>query len=371
MFKQRIAPALALVLALFAPVVHAYFDQPWITPENPRAGETVYVNIHGGICDAIATSPNYPQIAQEGNAISFVVSGVHVDNSEWCIYGEGTATYSIGAYAPGTYILTAEMLYTDFFGQPGVLNIGSVSFTVLGAALPPTPVPATGSVAFALLLALLAGLAVYSIRRTRDANILLALLALIPLGARANGQYLIDCVKGDSGAPTPAQIVSWVNAKPRVLNTTIAGIRHRGTCGCRLPDSRSRVRRFSGLAWPEAHVGTCEARALHHREVQPSAALLRSRPIPGSSQRRSRPEWSHSAVELGDFGIAPDPPQGEAYQYGWFDLNLDAAWRLAGGYALVGVVDSGLNPESAALKQFNGATTWVVDSCHRHRGTSD
>ena len=34
MFKQRFAPIMALVFAFFAPLAHAYFDPPWITPEN-------------------------------------------------------------------------------------------------------------------------------------------------------------------------------------------------------------------------------------------------------------------------------------------------------------------------------------------------
>ncbi|MGN6517982.1 MAG: S8 family peptidase [Dokdonella sp.] len=70
------------------------------------------------------------------------------------------------------------------------------------------------------------------------------------------------------------------------------------------------------------------------------------------------PEWSFSSVGLIDFGItpSPEPPAGGVEQYGWFDLNIDAAWRLAGGYALVGQVDTGLDPASAALKQFSGTT---------------
>ncbi|HEX7769585.1 MAG TPA: hypothetical protein VF422_06110, partial [Dokdonella sp.] len=214
MLKQRLAPVLALVLALFAPFARAYFDPPWITPENPRAGETVYVNIHGGICDAIATTPGYPQITQNGNAILFTVFGVHEEDLNWCNFGEGTGVYAVGAYAPGNYVLTVEMRYIDPLApEPPILAIGTVAFTVRG--LPPASVPTTGFGSLAALLALLAAMAVYSIRRNHGAHLLLAALALVPLGARANGQYIINCVQGGSGAPTPVRMVSWLSASPR------------------------------------------------------------------------------------------------------------------------------------------------------------
>src|SRR5690606_16803754 len=135
MLKHLVVSAMTLVLGLLTSVASAYFDPPWITPENPQAGDIVYINIHGGICDAIMETIGYPQITQEGNEIRFIVRGVHVEDFNWCIYGEGTYTRPIGTYPPGTYVLTAEMRYTDFSGMPAVLDIGTVSFTVQG--LPP------------------------------------------------------------------------------------------------------------------------------------------------------------------------------------------------------------------------------------------
>ena len=359
MFKQRVAPVLALVLACFAPLAHAYFDPPWITPEDPRAGETISISIHGGICDVILEATGYPQTLLEGNEIRFIVAGAHVEDLNWCIYGEGTYTRPVGSYPPGTYRLTAEMRYTDFFGMPAVLNIGSVSFTVRG--LPPTPVSATGSIALTVLLALLAGIAIYATRRTRGAHLLLTLLALIPLSARANGQYIIDCVKGGSGAPTAAQIVSWANAKPRVGTPPLQAYATVAPVGVDylIPD------RASGdfLVWLGQNPQSARAkleRCIIEKYNLPdmTAALAALQADPWVDSAAAPPEWAYSSVELGDFGIDPDPqpPQGSPYQYGWFDLNLDVAWRLAGGHGLVGVIDSGLDPESAALKQFNGET---------------
>ncbi|MGN6517983.1 MAG: hypothetical protein ACTHK2_00990 [Dokdonella sp.] len=213
MYKRAFAPVLALVFALSAPSAQAFFDPPWITPEQPLAGEMVYINIHGGICDAITTTPGYPQVILEGNAIRFVVSGVHEEDLDWCIYGVGTATYPIGVYPAGAYVLTAEMRYTDFYANPAVLTIGAVDFSVRGTVAPTVPVPAAGSTMLVVLLVLVAGIALLALHRRR-AHALFVLFALVSLDVRA--QYIINCVSGATGAPSSAAIVNWVNTKPHV-----------------------------------------------------------------------------------------------------------------------------------------------------------
>lgn len=356
MFKLRIAPVLALVFALFAPIAHAYFDPPWITPENPRAGETVYINIHGGICDAIVYVPGYPQITQKGTNILFTVRGIHEDDISWCIYGEGTYTRPIGAYAPGTYELTAEMRYTDFFGQPQILTIGATSFTVKGSVSPPMPVPTSGSISRIILLMLLAGVAAYAIRYMRGTHLLLILLALAPPGVRAG--YAINCVKGGSGAPTPAQILNWLNANPRSGKPPLAAYSVVAPLGGNyvIPN------RASGdfLAWlgqnpqsARAKLERCIIEKYSPTDLPVALAALAADPWVESAAEP--PEWAFSGVDLLDFGIGidPQPPQG-ATQYGWFYLNIDAAWRLASGYALVGQIDNGLDVDGAAFRQFDG-----------------
>ena len=79
MFTYRVAPALALLIAFFAQTAHAFFDPPWVTPAAPTAGETVSVNIHGGICDAILEAQGYPQITREGTAIRLREYGTHYE----------------------------------------------------------------------------------------------------------------------------------------------------------------------------------------------------------------------------------------------------------------------------------------------------
>ena len=165
MFVHRIILVVALVLT--APSAYAFFDPPWITPAEPRAGEAVSVNIHGGICDGIFERPGYPLITQQGNAIQLIEYGHHWEDQDLCIYGIGTLSEPIGAFAPGDYTVSVELFYVDELGFPQALTIGVIPFTVTGAT-PATPVPAFSVSGRLALLSLVPGLALWGLRMRRQ-----------------------------------------------------------------------------------------------------------------------------------------------------------------------------------------------------------
>lgn len=147
----------------------AFFDPPWITPENPTAGEAVYVNIHGGTCSTIVEEPGYPQIVQEGNAIRMRWYGIHWPEGSGlplCSYPIGTFTPAVGTYPPGSYTLTVELAYIDYFDGPSILTIGVVPFTITQPRSA-VPVPALGAFGMLALLAVLPGAAFASPRMRR------------------------------------------------------------------------------------------------------------------------------------------------------------------------------------------------------------
>ena len=144
---------LSLFAVFFAQPVLALFDAPWITPTHPVASETVFLNIHGGICDAIAEREGYPEVTQEGNAIRILEYGSHYElGDELCIYGIGTVVVPIGAFPPDDYVLTVDLLYLHPLFGPTIINIGVVPFTVTGAAAAAAPVPTLGTAALLALL---------------------------------------------------------------------------------------------------------------------------------------------------------------------------------------------------------------------------
>jgi hypothetical protein len=170
MSVRRLAPFLTLVLLLAARYAQAFFDPPWITPAAPRAGETVSVNIRGGICDSIFFSPGYPQVTRQGNAIHLLEYGHHWDTQDLCIYDIGVLSEPVGVYEPGDYTLTVEMIYDDFLYGPTIMTLGVVPFKVTGTTIA-APVPATGVFGRLAILILISGLAVAVLRNRRGSDV--------------------------------------------------------------------------------------------------------------------------------------------------------------------------------------------------------
>jgi hypothetical protein len=214
MLARRVTQLAIVWLALFAHSACAFFDPPWITPENPIDGETVSVNIHGGICDGIFQEPGYPQITQDGNAIHLVEYGYHYqEGSDLCIFPPGTLVRPVGQYPAGNYILTVDMLYRDSVFGPTILNIGVVSFTV-SARQEATPVPAVGVLGMSILVVLL--LAAVGWRLRTCLPLFSVLILMSPLCARAQATQTIQITLSQSfGAPTPVQVVTWMRSSPR------------------------------------------------------------------------------------------------------------------------------------------------------------
>ena len=158
--------SLSLFTVFFAQPVLAFFDPPWITPANPMAGETVTINIHGGVCDGIFEEPGYPQITQDDGAIRIVWYGQHWPEGSGdlqCSLPIGTLVYPLGIFPPGNYTLTVDLAYRDLEG-PRILTIGVVPFAVAGGPVTAAPVPTLGTQGLVTLLLTL-GLAVWTGRR--------------------------------------------------------------------------------------------------------------------------------------------------------------------------------------------------------------
>jgi hypothetical protein len=216
MFKHRVAPVLALLFAFVAQSAHAFLNAPYITPAAPTAGQTISVNIYGGVCDAIVGVPGYPQVTQNGNAIRILLFSVHYSDSEFCNLGVGTAVDAVGAYPPGSYTLQVDRRYSDFAGDYVVETLGIVSFTVTGQAAPPVSAPTLNGTGLLILILALMGFAAWGVRAGPAGLLLLVLLGL-PLGARAQttqpSERIIEVlVSTATGAPTPQQLVAYYSS---------------------------------------------------------------------------------------------------------------------------------------------------------------
>ncbi len=353
----------ASLLWLTCPLARAYFDPPWITPEQPLAGQVVSVNIHGGICDVIFNEPGYPRITQVGDTITIRFWGARRFDPLFCIFGVGTAVRPLGAYPPGTYTLIVELEY-EIRTAPYVLVdvIGSVPFTVRGGGSEPVAVPTAsrwGLPGAAVLLMLAALVAL----RRRGVLVLLALIAL-PAGVRAQDEpsvastiHVLTTTPAIAGA-----VVAWYRATPPIGLPPLPGLtagepmfatwllpqRAEGDALARLrnhPDSaRAMLERMLVVRYPE------------RTDLHAALAALRADPLVLSATIPM--QTTPSSVELQDYGIGDGWPDGSG-DYGRAALNIDAAWAITGGHALVAVVDTGLRTQHAALRQFAVDGTWL------------
>jgi len=138
---HRVAPKLALLLALVAAPAWAFLDTPYITPANPSVGDAISVSIYGGECDLVHDGVEWPPpVMQEGNEITILFRGIHETNPELCYYGVGTATYPVGNFPAGSYTLHVDWRYMSFTGPWIQETLGVIPFTVTGGAPPPAPV---------------------------------------------------------------------------------------------------------------------------------------------------------------------------------------------------------------------------------------
>lgn len=222
MLRLRIAPMLALIVLLSVSLSsHAFFDPPYVTPAHPVAGETVSINVRMGVCDGIFNEPGFPRVTQNGSSVHIVVAGSHLDlGGELCSYPTGTGTFPIGSFTPGNYVVSFDLLYIDFFGQPQTLHLGDVPFTVARPAQPAVPAPTLNQLGLLTLTLAVLGFATW---RLRGSSALLVAILCMPLGVRAQAvenRMIEIMVTNAPGAPKPAQIVShWRISHPAAGKT--------------------------------------------------------------------------------------------------------------------------------------------------------
>ncbi|MGA9342775.1 MAG: S8 family serine peptidase [Rhodanobacteraceae bacterium] len=364
MLRNTLGFVFTLILAFVPHGAEAFVDPPTLSPSHPLAGDTISVNLYAGVCDAFTDDIDETDITQNGNAIRILIDGVHYTDPAICIYPPSTYVYPVGAFPPGSYTLQVDRRYQDIVGPVVIETLGIIPFDVgpvppQGIALPSTS--ALGCAALALLLAILGGLC---LRRSQLATFFLgAVLASVSFGAHAQQtgeQYLEVLVAVIPGAPSTADVLAAVNEGGAPLLSGLA-VEDPQAARYLLPVRAT----GSLLSWIEAHPTSPRAKLERYIVIRYGATANLQRAI---SALRIDPfveaayeplSVAFSSVDLVGFDIGSDGPTGGTGQYGRDDLNVDVAWLRAGGYALIGNVDSGLAIQHASLQQFSGSGQYV------------
>lgn len=169
MRMRRFGKLFVVGLALRAGCASAFLDPPYLTPTNPSAGETVFVNIYGGECDLVDMGIVWPPpVTQQASEITILFTGIHEGDPQFCFYGLGISTYPVGAFAPGAYTLDVERRYMSFSGPWVQETLGLIPFIVTGPPTPPqaAEAPALNAAGLAALLLALVAVASSALRRS-------------------------------------------------------------------------------------------------------------------------------------------------------------------------------------------------------------
>jgi hypothetical protein len=365
----------AIVATLFAlafGISHsafAYVGPPYLTPAQPTENDLIEVNMYSDECDIVDGGVVWPPpVTTQDDQITILLTGSHEDDPLFCIFGPGVETFPVGTFPPGSYTLDVERRYTALGGWIRE-TLGDLDFTVTGVAPPAVAAeaPALSNACLFLLVLATAGIALRGLRARRVVSLPLLASAFLSLPVRAQDvrpdQVIELLVTTASGAPTAeALVAAYRNGPPaspplRGLGVGdpqkiayLLPVRAEGDALAQLqrsPDSvAAELERYVVVIYP---AGTDLERPLSALRSDPyvMAAYV---PMPTTfssddSSPRSEDDGSRKPETSG--------------QYGRDDLNVDAAWNIAGGYALIADIDSGLYTAHSALRQFNGSGVYI------------
>lgn len=363
MIRRRVVLLGCLLLMAFAPAALAFIDPPVLVPDHPVAGEPVSVSMRAGVCDDLVEKPGYPKITRTGSSIHVLIASVHAASADWCIYYPvATAVIQVGTFPSGNYTMKVDRTYENFFGEEVVETLGTIEFSV--APVQPVMVPTVGLYGIAAMLAGLLVLGALFLRRYRAGSILVMLLFVVPLGARAqatpDNQVVAILLNNASSAPSPQQVVNYHSNTSHSRAPPLASLaatnpetvayllplRSNGDFAAFLaahPESaRAKLERYLIARYPTG--ATAEA-ALNSLSLDPAVAIAYA--VPSSN---------FSSVQLLRYQAGRS---GSPSQYGRTALNIEDAWQLASGYALVGMIDSGLAVSHQALEQFSPSGQYI------------
>lgn len=168
-------------------------------------------------------------------------------------------------------------------------------------------------------------------------------------------RQLMVLLSGDPGAPSPEQVVESIEHDDEPALRGLRDIQP-DHAGYALPDRAEGDAAIWLRENPRSTAAVLERYLVlvYTREVDLESAIDALLADPWVVTAYEPPEAQFSSAQLTSFGIDPEPFGTSDTQYGRAALNIDAAWQLASGYALVGMPDTGLQMSHPALRQFSG-----------------
>lgn len=356
----------------------AYIDPPVLVPPVANVGQTIGVQLSAGICDIFASDPQdaYPQITVSGNQIHLVMFSFHYEDPIQCIFLPETTVQPLGTFDAGQYVVVIDRVYPEVGGGVTTERLAELQLVVGGGGAPPAQLPVTGPVA---LFALIVGVLLISMRRFHSrvrhlfAPMMLVVFTLFALGRPAlaseevPSKFVELLIESGIGAPSPDQIIAYVNLGAAGGNPPLESL------AVGNPQSAAYLLPFraSGdfLSWIRSDPDMARSRLERYIVVQYDSAanmddiltafradpfvLYAGEPLKFDDERIKLEGANVQASNEYRSSVSLPASPLVANQYGRVQLNIAAAWGFAGGYSLVGIVDTGLAVNHPSLRQFS------------------
>ncbi len=343
-----------------------------ITPNQPNDGQTVSVNFQSALCHSFPEVVP-PEITQSGNLIEVRIVGTQ--GVSGCMFPLQAHTIPFGNYPSGQYTVRFIGKYhipsqpTQFFEEVIETLPMSVS-SGTGAGAGNVSVPGLSRLGILLLILTmgLAGMAIQKRRASMVLAILLTAAVVHPTVAEAGETLVIESkaiqvlLSRDATATMEPDVISFINNPDLPLEQSPI-------------DAFRRVRPSSANFLLSERAGQVMAR-IFEQNPELSRAKLERYLVLHYSEGTDMNEALTSLLE--DAGVAaayraantvvPNVAQSASgpitqppvdRQYSWDQLNIGAMWDLAGGYAVIGLLDSGLEINHPALRQFDALGNYV------------
>lgn len=337
---------MGVVLALAADSAVAQGMRPVIfTPAAPVAGEIIEIAFDKNICELITDAPNEVDLMRTGTNIDVIVDGNVADDIILCNLPPARSNFVLGALPPGRY--SVRIVIRSIF-LPFPLFPPSASGTVVVSA---APIPASRGLSLGILamLTFVVGLFVVAARKTAALTIAgIASLTLAPIATQVSAQAAdprpVHVVLSDApAAPTPEMIVDGWNfsagASPPLFGLNAS---QTAELGYLLPVRASGAFLSYLIANPNLSRARLERTIIVY--YVPSANV----PAAITALRSDPNVLSASEPVPLNFGLPPVasatlPASTTGGTQSWVSaMQFPGAWALAGGWGLVGLLDSGL-----------------------------